>query len=177
MTKYERLPDFLSGVIVGAVVMTFCVILYGLFVYSPAPEIVEKPVPVSVPHVIEMPTQVIVEIDAPAPEYETFEVTAYTAGPESTGKTEDSPLYGVTASGKYVKENHTLACPRSLPFGTRIEIPYFSNVFTCEDRGGAITEGKLDVYMPDLDDALEFGRRKLDVRILSKPESEGIVNE
>lgn len=102
-------------------------------------------------------------------EYETeiYEVTAYTAGAESTGKTPDHPLYGITASGLPVEEGVTIACPPSMPFGTNVYIPYFDNEFTCYDRGSAITEGHLDVYMADLDEALAFGRRNLEVRILS----------
>jgi 3D (Asp-Asp-Asp) domain-containing protein len=96
-------------------------------------------------------------------DYEIYEVTAYTAGFESTGKHPGDPLYGVTASGVYVEENLTIACPPSMEFGTRIYIPYFDNEFECQDRGGAITEGKLDVYIPILADALEFGRRELEV--------------
>lgn len=96
-------------------------------------------------------------------EYETFEITAYTSGPESTGKHPGHPLYGVTASGAYVKEFHTIACGPDLEFGTRIYIPYFDNEFECQDRGGLITEGKLDVYMPLVEDALKFGRRELKV--------------
>lgn len=95
------------------------------------------------------------------PAFQTFEITAYTANYESFGKHPGHPLYGVTASGAYVKENHTIACGPELDFGTRIYIPHFNNEFECEDRGGAITEGKLDVYMPLVEDAREFGRREL----------------
>jgi len=98
--------------------------------------------------------------------YRIFEVTAYTAGYESTGKTPDHPNYGETASGTYVKEGRTIACPKSMEFGTKIRIPYFNKTFTCEDRGSAITQGKLDVYMKDLDQALNFGRRNLKIKIL-----------
>lgn len=80
-------------------------------------------------------------------EYEIYEVSAYTAGFESTGKNPGDPLYGVTASGAYVQENLTIACGPEHEFGTRIYIPYFDNEFECQDRGGAITEGKLDVYI------------------------------
>jgi 3D (Asp-Asp-Asp) domain-containing protein len=99
-------------------------------------------------------------------EYEIYEVTAYTAGFESTGKHPDDPMYGITASGEYVKENHTIACGQEHEFGTEIFIPYFDTIFTCEDRGGAITEGKIDVYIPILEDALEFGRRDLEVIVI-----------
>ena len=95
-----------------------------------------------------------------------MEITAYTAGYESTGKTPDHPAYGITASGAYVQENHTIACGSDYPFGTEIYIPYFDNVYTCEDRGGAITNRHIDVYIEDLDEALKFGRRTLKVKIL-----------
>lgn len=96
-----------------------------------------------------------------------FEVTAYTAGYESTGKTPNDPLYGVTASGKKVQEGVTVACPPSMKFGTKLHIESVG-YRVCEDRGGAIKEGRLDVYMNSLKEALEFGRRKLKVRILKE---------
>src|SRR5690606_7201420 len=37
---------------------------------------------------------------------QTFEVTAYTAGAESTGKTPSDPAYGITASGEKVREGY-----------------------------------------------------------------------
>jgi len=100
------------------------------------------------------------------PEYQTFEVTAYTPNFESTGKTEDHPLYKVTASGQLAWENITLACPPSMAFGTKIYFRGIDNVYTCTDRGSAITEGHLDIYMEDLDRALYFGRQKLEVLII-----------
>jgi 3D (Asp-Asp-Asp) domain-containing protein len=123
-----------------------------------------------------------VNLDVKEPQYETYEVTAYTAGYESTGKTPSHPLYGITASGERVKRFHSVACPPELPFGTRVYIPYFDGWKTesdgwyeCVDRGSAITGGKIDVYMRNLDDALAFGRRELDVLIL--PDSNGIETE
>jgi len=101
----------------------------------------------------------------PYSSFRTYTVTAYTAGKESTGKSPGHPEYGITASGAKVKENHTVACPPSMPFGTKLYIPYFDQHYVCEDRGGAIKEGKLDIYMEDLDKALEFGRRKLQVKV------------
>ena len=95
-----------------------------------------------------------------------FTVTAYTAGYESTGKKPEDPGYGITASGTYVKEDRTLACPPSLSFGTKVHISALDETFICEDRGSAITNGRLDVYIQDLGDALEFGVKELQVEIL-----------
>jgi 3D (Asp-Asp-Asp) domain-containing protein len=121
----------------------------------------------------EMPV-VLVEEKAeppPEPEWQTFEVTAYTAGEESTGKSPSDADYGITASGKRVRANHTVACPPSLAFGTRLEIEGIGER-VCEDRGGRITEGHIDIYVPELKKALDFGRKRLNVRIINGEESE-----
>lgn len=112
------------------------------------------------PH--EMP---IVLAPEPVVEWHTFEVTAYTAGPESTGKRPGDAGYGITASSEPVREGITAACPPSLPFGQRIEIEGLGER-VCTDRGGAIREGRLDIYMTELQDALTFGRQRLKVRIM-----------
>jgi|694.fasta_scaffold76540_12 3D (Asp-Asp-Asp) domain-containing protein len=114
---------------------------------------------------VEKEVEVIKEIKI-EPKFETFEVTAYTAGYESTGKNPGDKYYGITASGQRAWERITLACPKSMEFGTKVYIPAFETVFTCTDRGSAITEGKLDVYMEELEDALSFGRQHLEVFIL-----------
>ena len=100
-----------------------------------------------------------------------FEVTAYTA--DECDKSVTDPLYGITASGTIVQEWHTVAAPKSIPFGTRIYIPYFKDmpnggIFVVEDRGGAITEGHLDIYWPDYNEAVSFGRKMLEVQILAE---------
>lgn len=105
--------------------------------------------------------------------FEIFEVTAYTLREEECGKAPDHPEYGITASGKYVTAWQTIAGPKSLPFGTKVYIPFFKDKpnggwFIVEDRGGAIVEGHLDVYMENLSEALNFGRRKLEVYILEE---------
>ena len=99
-------------------------------------------------------------------QYQNFEVTAYTAGYESTKKKYGDIGYGITASGEVVTEMTTIACPDSLSFGTRVYIQELENVFTCQDRGSAIAEGKLDVYVKNLEEALNFGRKKMSVMVL-----------
>lgn len=94
-----------------------------------------------------------------------FTVTAYTAGYESTGKRPDDPGYGVTASGTTVQQGHTIACPQSLPFGTKIHLPKWDKTYVCEDRGSAITNGHLDIYIKHLEDALQFGVQTLQAKV------------
>lgn len=97
---------------------------------------------------------------------EIYLVTSYTAGIESTGKRKGDKGYGVTASGAIVKVDHTIACPKSMKFGTQIYIPELNNVYVCEDTGSKINNKHIDLFMEDLDEALEFGRQKLEVKIL-----------
>lgn len=111
-------------------------------------------------------TNIYQQEDQKATIYEVYEITAYTADYESTRRQPSDPLYGITASGAVVKEGHTIAAPRDIPFGTKIYIPYFDTIFTVEDRGGAIRGNRLDVYMASRDEARAFGRRSLDVLIL-----------
>lgn len=87
-------------------------------------------------------------------------LTAYTAGFESTGKTPSHPAYGITASGAKVKENYTIAVdPDVIPLGSLVYIEGLG-IRKAEDVGSAIKGKKIDVYIPDLEEALEFGVKK-----------------
>lgn len=79
-------------------------------------------------------------------------------------------LSGTTASGEQTQQWYTIAAGRSYPFGTRVYIPYFKDApnggwFVVQDRGSAITDNHLDIYMPSYDDCINFGRRNLEVEI------------
>jgi 3D (Asp-Asp-Asp) domain-containing protein len=115
--------------------------------------------------VVLAPEPVVEVIAEPEPVWQTFEVTAYTANAESTGKSPGDTGYGITASGEHVRENYTLACPPSMAFGTRLEIEGIGER-VCTDRGGAIKEGRLDIYIAELKEARQFGRQRLQVRII-----------
>ena len=101
-----------------------------------------------------------------------FIVSAYTLREEECGRPNTYPNFGKTASGVQVTPWQTIAASRSIPFGTKVYIPYFKSapnggVFIVEDRGGAIDENELDVYMANLSDAKAFGRQELDGYILN----------
>lgn len=104
------------------------------------------------------------------PDYDhmgTYEVTAYTAGPESTGKSPGHPAYGKTASGEMVKENHTIAADWAvLPPGTVVKIEGLDGTYTVEDSGGAINGNIIDLYIEDLAEALAWGRRNRDLWVV-----------
>jgi 3D (Asp-Asp-Asp) domain-containing protein len=81
--------------------------------------------------------------------------SAYTAAADECGKSD-----GITASGLKVKENRTLACPPSFPFGSKLKIEGMGT-YVCEDRGGAIKGNHFDIYMQTKKQAFSFGRRIL----------------
>ena len=75
-----------------------------------------------------------------------------------------------TASGARPQVMYTVAAGKSIPFGTVIYIPYFENYsnggwFVVQDRGGAITDGKIDIYMSSESACNSFGRRNLECYI------------
>ena len=108
---------------------------------------------------------VLVKLFAPKPrsQVKEFIVTAYCPNSCCCGSFSDS----VTASGHKIQEGDKFcAAPANIPFGTKIDIPGYGLV-RVEDRGGAITKGRLDIYFFLHQDALNWGRKKLKVRIYS----------
>jgi 3D (Asp-Asp-Asp) domain-containing protein len=84
------------------------------------------------------------------------ECSWYTAGYESTGKTPDHPEYGLTASGKMVQATHTIAADERFPFGTKILIDDI--VYVVDDRGPAIYDNRIDIFVENLSDIPPEGR-------------------
>ncbi len=68
---------------------------------------------------------------------------------------------GITASGKPATSNHTIAADSRFAFGTQLVIN--GQVYTVEDRGGAIKGNHIDIFFNTHSEALAFGRRTGDV--------------
>ena len=99
------------------------------------------------------------------PKVVTLNTSAYTAS--TCGKKPTDSGYGKTASGAYATAWYTVAAGKGYPMGTIIYIPYFANKpnggwFVVQDRGGAIKNNKLDVYMDTYNECIQFGRRNLE---------------
>ena len=70
----------------------------------------------------------------------------------------------ITASGREIRPGITVAAGPSIPFGTWLWIEGLG--WRCvEDRGGNITDGRLDIAMISRDEAINFGRREVTVVI------------
>lgn len=91
-----------------------------------------------------------------------IEATAYYPGPESTGKFAD----GLTAIG--LKAGHGIIAvdPRVIPLRTRVYIPNYGFAIA-GDVGGAIKGNIIDLCFETYREAIQFGRRKVDLYILA----------
>lgn len=85
--------------------------------------------------------------------YRTFVATAYS-------------LRGRTASGEQVRRGIIAADRRILPLGTVVHIEGMGT-FVVKDTGGAIKGNRIDIWMPN--GAMKFGRRRVQLRVISKP--------
>lgn len=85
--------------------------------------------------------------------------SSYCACEKCCGKTD-----GITSSGAKAMAWHTVAAGKEYPFGTIIYIPSLQEQpnggwFIVQDRGGAISSERLDIYLDSHSDALQYGRR------------------
>ena len=71
---------------------------------------------------------------------------------------------GMTASGTRAKHGTIAADTSVLPFGTVVQVPGYG-YGRVEDRGGAITGRRLDLWYPTHGEALAWGRKKVYVRV------------
>lgn len=76
----------------------------------------------------------------------TFKITAYSASSSAR-----------TASGTKCKAGRTIAAPSRFAFGTKLM--FNGNVYTVEDRGGAIVNNVLDLYVDSESEAIKWGVR------------------
>lgn len=89
---------------------------------------------------------------------ETYKITAYCSCSKCCGKTT-----GRTASGTKATPGRTVAAPAKFAFGTKLNIG--GHIYTVEDRGGAISGNKIDVYVNSHSAALQWGVKYLPVSV------------
>lgn len=87
----------------------------------------------------------------------TMEITAYTLDGGSG--------HGVTAIGLVPYEGIVAVDPRIIPYYTKMYIPGYG-IAMAGDTGGSIRGNRLDVFFHDWHNAIQWGRRTLDVYIL-----------
>lgn len=85
--------------------------------------------------------------------YGYFTITYYCPCTKCCGKYAN----GITASGAKATAGRTIAACSKYKFGTKMKI--FGNVYTVEDRGGAIKGNKIDIYVDSHEEALKLGKK------------------
>lgn len=108
------------------------------------------------------------KVEGITPIVKTLNASAYTAS--TCDKKPTDKGYGITASGARVKSWYTVAAGKAYPMGTVIYIPALKNKpnggwFVVQDRGGAIKNHKLDIYMSTYNECIQFGRKNLECYI------------
>lgn len=108
------------------------------------------------------------KVEGITPIIKTLNTSAYTAS--TCGKKSTDKGYGKTASGAMAKSWYTVAAGKGYPIGTVIYIPAMKNKpnggwFVVQDRGGAISNNKLDIYMSTYNECIQFGRKNLECYI------------
>lgn len=143
----------LAGILAGSIVCTYHV---GLLANQPRVQAVGayevQPAPSPTPE--------------PVIEWKTAILTAYTCEGLTTQAQINMNCPSLnhgepkTASGTKPSANRTLACDRSM-MGTKLILEGLEGEYTCEDLGGRIVDNKIDIYMPDYQTAIEFGRKEV----------------
>jgi 3D (Asp-Asp-Asp) domain-containing protein len=96
-------------------------------------------------------------------------VTAYCPCKICCGKYAD----GKTSTGSDARKPGVAADPKLLPYGTKLKIPGIKEVLTVDDTGGAMRQDAkkgichIDIRFPAHHEALQFGRKWLNVEILN----------
>lgn len=101
-------------------------------------------------------------VEGITPTVKTFNTSAYCSCSKCCGKST-----GITASGARASAWYTVAAGKGYKMGTVIYIPALANKpnggwFKVQDRGGAISNSKLDIYMDSHSSALQYGRKTVE---------------
>lgn len=77
-------------------------------------------------------------------------------------------LRGRTASGEMVRQGIIASDPKVLPMGSTVSIRGMGQ-YVVKDTGGLIKGYRIDIWMASCRDARQFGRRKVQLTVDSKP--------
>ena len=96
------------------------------------------------------------------------------AGDKVPAKPFDATAYsqkGDTAAGTRARKGVVAADPKVLPPGSQIEVKDaggHSGTYNVEDSGPAIRGHEIDIYEPNRKHAKQFGRKKVQVKVLKR---------
>ena len=105
-----------------------------------------------------------------------FTITAYTCGPESTGKTPADPAYCVTSSGYKLSDSDSYRVaavdPKHYVTGTVFYVYGVGWVVAVDTGGDIVGHDRMDLFVgkTDVKSAINFGRRELPVFVYKNKE-------
>jgi 3D (Asp-Asp-Asp) domain-containing protein len=156
--KYNIVIHALFWCIIGALIFIAAVVVFTesggireFFIRTETEVVVEKE-PVYITRV----EQVIEET-----EWFYFVATGYSANDPEQGTN------NITATGKEIKKGMIAVDPKVIPLGTEVEIKDMG-FFTAEDTGGWIKGNRIDIYFETKEQAEQFGRQVIWVKITDK---------
>jgi 3D (Asp-Asp-Asp) domain-containing protein len=76
--------------------------------------------------------------------------------------------YGTTSTGQKPVWGTIAVDPKVIPYGTKVYIPQFNQVFIANNCGGAIKGNKIDIFMNTRQECSNWGRRTIEIQILGK---------
>ena len=154
--RYNMVINILFWVLVSVLVSITVIIVLSQndhidsFLVKTETEIVVKKEPVYITEVKEIEKET---------EWFYFVATGYSANDPAQGTN------NITATGKEIKKGMIAVDSKIIPLGTRIEVKDMG-VFVAEDTGGKIKGNRIDIYFETKEEAKEFGRQTIWVRVL-----------
>lgn len=175
----NRLKRFYLGVFAVTLGTVFLCASYALASDEDVAKGITSPEETNASTVILAPPVTNEENQTTAPETEPEEwidavATAYCSCEKCCGKWALNRPDGIvyTASGAIAQEGVTIAADWSLyPPGTVLYIEGIGER-TVQDRGGVINGQKIDIYFESHEDALQFGRQDVRIRIVKEGKNE-----
>lgn len=108
------------------------------------------------------------EVSTSSSEEQASAQSGRTVSVEATAYSLNQPELGnITYSGIDLRQNPNVIAvdPSFIPLGSRINVPGYGE-FIAGDTGGAIKGNRIDIHMTDIQQALQFGRRSIEVQII-----------
>ena len=100
-----------------------------------------------------------------------MEATAYSLDYESTKKNPGDPGYGITKSGMAAVFGVVAVDPTVIPLGSKLYVDGYGMAIAA-DIGSAIKGNRIDLFFETVEEALQYGRKTIDVYVLEYPMEE-----
>jgi 3D (Asp-Asp-Asp) domain-containing protein len=158
MKKYNIIINVLFWTLIVAV--AFAAVWSYVKYADNIKKIITGNIPVNEKIIVKKEPVIISKTETEIVEWYYFTATGYSAN-DSTQGTDNK-----TATGKEVYEGIIAVDPKIIPLGTAVEIKNLGK-FIAEDTGGKIKGNRVDIYFNSKEEAKEFGKQNIWLRIIT----------